>query len=126
MAKCKVCGAPHKACGPRTTVIPVDERIEHRKQGDMSLQRYNVQSGRRGEHTITVKLTEAEAKRLGATPVDKKAAKAPANKSRTAANTSRTAANKKKAAPKPKAAKAPATAPAASGVEAASDPGASE
>lgn len=124
MAKCKVCGEPHKACGPSTTVIPVDERIETREQGDMSLKRYRMKSGRRGEHTITVKLSDADAKRLGAEPIDgnpeksTKAAK-PANKSRTAAN--------KKAAPK--ADKAPAKqAPQTpvNGVEEASDPGASE
>lgn len=124
MAKCKVCGAPHKACGPSTTVIPVDERIESREQGDMSLKRYRMKSGRRGEHTITVKLSDEEAKRLGAEPVDgapakAKAAKAPANKSRTAAN--------KTAKPKAdKAAAKPAPQTPATGVEEASDPGASE
>lgn len=125
MAKCKVCGAPHKACGPSTTVIPVDERIETREQGDMSLKRYRMKSGRRGEHTITVKLSDVDAKRLGAEPIDgapekaAKAAKAPANKSRTAAN--------KKAAPKAdKAAATPAPQASATGVEDASDPGASE
>lgn len=89
----------------------------------MSLKRYNITSGRRGEHSITVKLTEAEAKRLGATEVgsEGKAAKPAANKARTPRN---------KAAAKPAAKKTPAksTKPAepAKGVEAASDPGASE
>lgn len=124
MAKCKVCGAPHKACGPSTTVIPVDERIETRERGDMSLKRYRMKSGRRGEHTITVKLSDADAKRLGAEPIDgspeksTKAAK-PANKSRTAAN--------KTAKPKvEKVAATPAPQTPATGVEDASDPDASE
>ena len=115
MAKCKVCGAPHKACGPSTTVIPIDERIQSRKQGDMSLKRYTIQSGRRGEHTITVKLTEEEAKRVGATTLEK-TGKPASNKARTPAN---------KAAPKKSTAKPEPSAP-AKGVEEASDPGASE
>ncbi|QTV79481.1 hypothetical protein [Microbacterium sp. NIBRBAC000506063] len=79
----------------------------------MSLKRYTIPSGRRGEHTITVKLTEAEAKRLGATPAAAKAAKP-------AANTKRTPRNK---AAKPAAKTAP---KADASVEAASDPDASE
>ncbi len=88
----------------------------------MSLKRYTITSGRRGEHTITVKLTEAEANRLGATEVGgtpAKAEKAPANKARTPAN--------KEAAPKSRKAPAkPAPTPPAQGVEEASDPDASE
>ncbi|MGQ7313378.1 hypothetical protein ACUOFU_16855 [Microbacterium arabinogalactanolyticum] len=93
----------------------------------MSLKRYTITSGRRGEHTITVKLTEAEAKRLGATEVGgtpAKAAKAPANKARTPAN--KTA--KRTAAKAVKGAKTTEQTPPAppAGVEEASDPDASE
>lgn len=122
MARCKICGAAHSVCGPATTVIPVDERIENRKQGDMSLQRYTIATGRRGEHTTTVKLTEAEAKRVGATPVggEKKAAKPASNKARTPRNkTGKTV--EKKVAEKSTEPTTP-----ASGVEDASDPDASE
>ena len=87
----------------------------------MSLKRYTITSGRRGEHTITVKLTEAEAKRLGATEVGEtpaKAAKAPSNKARTPAN---------KTTKRPAAKTAEQTPPAPpAGVEEASDPDASE
>ena len=88
MATCKVCGAPHRSCGPSTTVIPVDERVTSRKKDLMSLQRYTISTGRRGEHTTVVKLTEAEAKRLGAIPVDgdEKKSTTPSNKARTPSN----------------------------------------
>lgn len=130
MAKCKVCGAPHRSCGPSTTVIPVDERIETREQGDMSLKRYTITSGRRGEHTVTVKLSDDEAKRLGvfdqSAPSEGKPAakKAPAKTS-----TPRKARTPRNKAAKPAADKAAETAPAtppAGSVEDASDPDASE
>lgn len=87
MAKCKVCGAPHAVCGPRTTVIPVDQRVTARKEQQMPLKRYTVvRQDRRGETEYVVKLTDDEAKRIGAKPVDEKAKAAPANKARSAAN----------------------------------------
>ncbi|MGK9222064.1 MULTISPECIES: hypothetical protein [unclassified Microbacterium] len=83
MGTCKICGAQHASCGPRTTVVPVDERIETREATDMALKRYNVKlrTGRHETETV-MKLTPDEAKRLGATEV--KQAAAPANKARTA------------------------------------------
>ena len=81
----------------------------------MSLKEYEVTVDGRHPHKTTMLLTEADAKRLGATEV--KAAK-PANKAKTPANKSRTAANKS----------TPKTAPktATPAVEDASDPDASE
>lgn len=56
----------------------------------MPLKRYTVQSGRRGDVTAVVKLTEEEAKRMGAKPVDQKQATSQ-NKARSAPDKARTA-----------------------------------
>lgn len=93
MASCKVCGAPHKACGPSTTVIPIDQRIT-RREDIVGVKRYPTTVN--GTETILV-LSDEDAKRAG---LFKEKAAAPKNKSRTAAN---------KAVAKP----APAAAPAA-------------
>jgi hypothetical protein len=105
-------------------VIPVDERIQTREQGDMNLKRYTIQTGRRGEHITTVKLTEAEAKRVGARPIDaeQKATKPAANKARTPRNKAAKPATSKTAA-KPS---MPASTKPAANIEDASDPDASE
>lgn len=96
----------------------------------MSLKRYTITSGRRGEHTVTVKLSDDEAKRLGvfdqSTPSEGKPAakKAPAKTS-----TPRKALTPRNKAAKPAADKAAEVAPGtppAGGVEDASAPDASE
>lgn len=63
----------------------------------MPLKRYAVLGGRRGDVESVMKLTEAEAKRIGAKPVDEKAKSAPANKARTSANKGRSASNEQAA-----------------------------
>lgn len=92
----------------------------------MSLKPYEVVTDGRHPHTTTLMLSDEDAKRMGVfdgggKPAAKKAAPKAANKARTPRN---------KAAAKPAAKKASASpaAPAtpAQGVEAASDPGASE
>ena len=97
----------------------------------MSLKRYTITSGRRGEHTVTVKLSDDEAKRLGvfdqSTPSEGKPAakKAPAKTS--TPRKARTPRSNKAAKPAAdKAAEAAPVAPPAGGVEDASDPDASE
>lgn len=82
MAKCKVCGAPHKACGPASTVIPVDQRITE-GGSTVGLKKYQISVPRRGGDVVTtVKLSDEDAKRLGAKPVDVTESKArtPRNK----------------------------------------------
>lgn len=64
---CKVCGQPHAACGPRTTVVPVDAHIPTRTEGAMSdLKRYEVElPSRGGPRRTTLLLSDADAKRQG-------------------------------------------------------------
>lgn len=74
MAQCRICGAPHTACGGPTTVAPSGQRLIT-KEGDMSLKRYeSVVDGNR----TTLLLNETDAKRLGLTVAAPKAA--PTNK----------------------------------------------
>ncbi|WP_156759992.1 hypothetical protein [Microbacterium karelineae] len=88
MGTCKVCGAAHASCGPRTTTVPVDLRIESQEHNDMALKKYVVRVGRHNVETV-MKLTPDEAKRLGA-----KEHQTPANKARQPKNKSRTATEK--------------------------------
>lgn len=112
MAKCRICGTPHKACGPATTVTPVDANIEERET-TVGLKRYEVTVEGRHPHTTTLLLSDEDAKRLG---VLKEKGGAPA------ANKARTPRNK---AAKP-AAKKPAAASSQPVADGASDPDASE
>lgn len=87
----------------------------------MSLKEYEVTVQGRHPHKTTMLLTEADAKRLGATEISASTGK-PARKAKAPANKSRAASNKAK----PKAAPKVEAPPAPSSVEAASDPDASE
>lgn len=88
MAGCKICGAPHVTCGPPSTVVPVDQRIQEREGPTVALKRYTVpvQVGRNITETV-MKLTPAEAERLGGKEITTKA-RTPQNKQRTPANKS--------------------------------------
>ncbi|KQQ65707.1 hypothetical protein [Microbacterium sp. Leaf320] len=96
----------------------------------MSLKRYTITSGRRGEHTVTVKLSDDEAKRLGVfdqstSPEGKPAAKKVPAKTG-APRKARTPRNKAAKPAADKAAEPAAVTPPAGSVEDASDPDASE
>ncbi|MFC5992944.1 hypothetical protein ACFQE5_01815 [Pseudonocardia hispaniensis] len=87
---CPVCGAPHAACGPATTTVGVDERIEEMVMSE--LREYHVTVN---GHDTVMNLNEQDAARLGGTPVDAASASAgPEEKARAAANKSRPAATK--------------------------------
>jgi hypothetical protein len=73
---CRVCGAAHAACGPATTVIGVDmtQLMEAPTVGPLKPYRVVVA----GNATV-LNLTEAEATRLGAQPIDPTPAPAPSS-----------------------------------------------
>ncbi|MFV8127538.1 hypothetical protein [Streptomyces syringium] len=94
------CGAEHAACGPPSTVTPVDipDQEVAAVGGPLKKYRYVTDAG----HETTLKLNEADAELRGLTdddladaPPAPEAAGKPAAKARTAApNKARTAANK--------------------------------
>lgn len=90
------------ACGLQAapTVTPVDERFT-RTENKVALKQYEMKTGRRGDLTTVVQLSEEDAKRLGSVvkPLGAKADK-PANKRRTStANKSRRSSANKNAEP---------------------------
>jgi hypothetical protein len=64
VSRCKVCGEPHKACGPSLPVAPVDERISERGI-QVALNRYEVTTGGRHPQKATLVLSDEDAERLG-------------------------------------------------------------
>lgn len=72
MAKCKICGEPHKACGGPSTVAPVDLRTAENKGAEVAgNKRYNVQGvGRRGSVPTVMLLSDEDAKSRGLTEKD--------------------------------------------------------
>lgn len=118
MDKCAICGMAHASCGPRTTVVPIDERIALRKGDGMAdLKNYRVKVATRGDRFVetTLLLSDEDAKRQGLSEKDLVTSKpAPANKAATpAANKSRARAPRTKAKTEPKTAAASDTTPAA-------------
>lgn len=94
MAKCLICGAAHAACGPASTVVPIDGRVTPRKDTDMgALKRYEVEvEGRKGRTTTTtLLLSDDDAERMGLTV----SRSAPGNKADTPPNTAAEAEVKK-------------------------------
>lgn len=92
--RCPVCGEPHTACGPATTTVGVDERMEEATVSE--LRRYNVNVN--GYDTV-MSLNEDDAEKLGGTPVDDTGAGAESGTERGTATKATTAANKARTAP---------------------------
>lgn len=96
------CGALHAACGPPSTSIPVDSQTQEAAVGG-PLKKYQVTMSSGVE--AVMKLNEADAERLGGTPLEAPAstpeATAPevlgAKRRPAAANKARTTANTKSA-----------------------------
>lgn len=80
MARCAVCGDKHAACGPPTTVIPVDERFTRRDPDVGALKKYEVTVDGRHPHKTTLKLSDAEAERMGLLKKEPTAKEPPAAK----------------------------------------------
>ncbi len=110
MVGCRICGAPHVSCGPPSTVTPVDSHIT---EGGLTvgLNRYEVTV--EGRHKTTLLLSDEDAKRMGV--LKEKPARAPRKARGSVSNKARTPSNKAAAKPADR-----------GGVEAASDPGASD
>lgn len=88
MPTCKICGAPHAACGPASTSIPVDQRVTRREQ-TMGLKRYETEV--RGTRT-TLLLSDEDAKAQGL--YEKPAGKAAPTNKAASAGSSKTAEKK--------------------------------
>lgn len=84
--RCPICTTPQCTCGPPTTTVPVDQRLEEAGVG--ALREYTVTVN--GIETV-MNLNEDDAKRLGGTPTE---TAEPEQKRRTASDKSRTAQNK--------------------------------
>lgn len=83
VGSCKLCGAPHSTCGPASTAVPVDQRIE-RRESIVGVKRYETTVN--GTETILL-LSDEDAKAVGLkVAAESKSAAKPANKSRTAQN----------------------------------------
>lgn len=133
MAKCKICGEPHKACGGPTTVAPVDLRTAENKGAEVAEnKRYNVQvGGRRGAVPTVLSLSAEDAKARGLTDKDLFVAEKPKAAPKTSGSTpakaptkrapraskGRTPAKNKQVAPAANKADAPASAPASTPAE---------
>lgn len=89
MPICKVCGAPHRACGPSTsgTVVPIDTRLRTKENTVGELKPYDVVVPGRHEHKTTLMLSDEDARAQGL--LEEKAAPKPQNKARTPRNKSK-------------------------------------
>lgn len=68
MATCKVCGSPHKACGPSTASLIADPTYRKPEEATVGLHEYNVTE--KGIPTVLL-LSDEDAKRAGLTTKDR-------------------------------------------------------
>lgn len=68
MATCKVCGSPHKACGPSTASLIADPTYRKPEEATVGLHEYNVTE--KGVPTVLL-LSDEDAERAGLTKKDR-------------------------------------------------------
>lgn len=68
MATCKVCGSPHKACGPSTASLIADPLYRKPEEATVGLHEYNVNE--KGVPTVLL-LSDEDAERAGLTKKDR-------------------------------------------------------